>query len=82
MIEVEIRATGDEWDAPVVVHRYRDGSLRLARALEDPEAPDGWTQRTAFPHAQVWAEGRMSPFDQARQPADPEAERLRLAGET
>lgn len=77
---IEIRATGDPWDAPLVACEYPDGTSFLARELDTE--PPGWIRSTVLPHAQVWVNGVMSGFDAGRQPEDPEAERFRLAIET
>lgn len=76
---IEIRATMDQWDAPFTCYEYPDGTSCLAREIDPPDLKPGWERCTALPHAQVWVNGRMSAFDAARQPADPDAERLRLA---
>jgi len=58
-------ATNWEWDAPLIVAQYHDGSIDMTRG-EEPRP--GWAWIARYPHAVVTTDGVMSKFDRDRQP--------------
>lgn len=63
MKDVQVRATTNPLDAPVVHFVFEDGSGQLRRDLSEPGRP--WVRRTLMPHAVVIMDGELSWFDVA-----------------
>jgi hypothetical protein len=62
-VVVDLVATNDPVDAPILAATYPDGSISLSRG--DAPSP-GWNKLLHVPHGIVVVDDQMSPFDESR----------------